>query len=154
MKITGIWLSCFSLLFSTHTLALSADAETGKSLYPACHVCHNPDIDPPLGAPMFGIQRQYKNITQTKEEFIQRVVAFAKAPSQDMVIMKSAANNLGLMQPMPLPDDMLIKIATYIYEENFAPPCTHWRIAIQRMEKTGDTVHMMKDRKMYNKFCE
>ena len=40
--------------------------------------------------------------------------------------MNRPIKTLGLMPAMPLPDDMLKSIGTYIYEEEFAPPCTHW----------------------------
>jgi hypothetical protein len=41
--------------------ALSPEASEGQALYPACHVCHDPTLDPPLGPPMWAVQRRYRN---------------------------------------------------------------------------------------------
>jgi hypothetical protein len=78
---------------------------------------------------------------------------FVKAPSLDLAIHDQAVKQLGLMPPMPLPDEMLRNIATYILEENFPPPCDHWQIAIARAEKKGDMEHALKDQKMYKRYC-
>ncbi len=49
--------------------ALSPEAAEGKALYPACHVCHNPALDPPLGPPMWGAKRRYEMGTLDDEDF-------------------------------------------------------------------------------------
>jgi len=142
------------LAFSSNSNALSPTAVEGKSLYPACHVCHNQAMDPPLGPPMWGVQRRYKNNTLDNEDFVNRIVAFVKAPSLETAIHDEALKQLGLMPPMPLPDEMLYKIATYILEEKFPPPCEHWEIAVKRAEKKGDAEHAKKDKMMLDRFCK
>ena len=52
MKRLNILLFISCALSPSIGLALSADAIEGKSLYPSCQVCHNPEADPPLGPPM------------------------------------------------------------------------------------------------------
>lgn len=139
---------------SVNSLALSPVAMEGKALYPACHVCHNPALDPPLGPPMWGVQRQYKRNSLDNEDFVKSMVDFVKVPTMENAIHDKAVEQMGLMPPMPLPDEFLIKIATYILEETFPPPCEHWRIAAKRAEEKGDMEHAEKDRRQLKRFCK
>ena len=143
-----------SLLYATNCHALSPEANEGKSLYPACHVCHNQEMDPPLGPPMWGVQRRYKIGTLDDEDFVQSMVDFVKSPSLENAKHDEAVERLGLMPAMPLPDDMLEKISTYILEEQFPPPCTHWRIAVKRAKERGDSEHAQKDQNMLDRYCD
>ncbi len=143
-----------SLFYSTNSSALSPIAIEGKSLYPTCNVCHNPEMDPPLGPPMWGVQRRYKKLTIDDEDFIGKMISFVKAPTIEKAIHEKAIEQLGLMPPMPLPEKVLRKIATYILEAEFPPPCTHWKIAVQRAEAKGDVDHAQKDQMMLERFCK
>jgi len=143
-----------ALLYATNSNALSQVGIEGKSLFPACNVCHNAEAAIPLGPPMWGVQRRYKRSTIDDEDFIKSMVSFVKNPTIEKAIHDEALKQLGLMPPMPLPDTMLHKIATYILEEKFPPPCTHWRIAVQRAEKKGDIDHAKKDKMMIDRFCK
>ena len=140
-------------LFSTSGMALSPEAIEGKSLYPTCHVCHNQEMDPPLGPPMWGIQRRYKNNTIDDEDFVQSMVDFVKNPTLEIAIHDIAVEQMGLMPPLPLPDELLKKISTYILEEQFPPPCAHWAIAVKRATEKGDLEHAKKDQRMLDRFC-
>lgn len=141
-------------IVSTNLFALSPEAIEGKSLYPTCHVCHNQEMDPPLGPPMWGVQRRYKNNSLDKEDFVQSMVNFVKAPTLETAIHDQAVEQLGLMPPLPLPDVMLQKISTYIQEEKFPPPCEHWAIAVKRAVAKGDPEHAKKDQQMLNRYCK
>ena len=140
--------------FSSNAFALSPDAIEGKSLYPTCHVCHNQEMDPPLGPPMWGVQRRYKNNTIDDEDFIQSMVDFVKKPTLENVKHDMALEQMGLMPPLPLPDEMLKKISTYILEEQFPPPCAHWAIVVKRFKEKGDMEHAKKDQGMLDRFCK
>jgi hypothetical protein len=143
-----------AVFFSSSTFALSPDAIEGKNLYPTCHVCHNQKMDPPLGPPMWGVQRRYKNNTIDDEDFIQSMVDFVKKPTLENAKHDMAVEQMGLMPPLPLPDDMLKKISTYILEEQFPPPCAHWAIAAKRAKEKGDIEHAKKDQRMLDRFCK
>ena len=151
-KIQLLLLLC-TMLYTVNNSALSPEAEEGKSLYPMCHVCHNQAMDPPLGPPMWGVQRRYKRNTLDNKDFIKSMVNFVKAPTLETAIHDEALGQLGLMPPMPLPDEMLTKIAAYILEEQFPPPCEHWRIAVKRAEAKGDMEHARKDQNQLKRFC-
>ena len=141
-------------LISANSIALSPEAIEGKSLYPTCHVCHNQDMDPPLGPPMWGVQRRYKNNTIDDDDFVERMADFVKKPTLENAIHDMAIEQMGLMPPLPLPDELLKKIATYILEEQFPPPCAHWTIAVKRATERGDLEHAKKDQGMLNRFCK
>jgi hypothetical protein len=143
-----------SLLFTTSSYALSPAAEEGKLLYPTCHVCHNQQANPPLGPPMWGVQRRYQMSTANDAEFVKRMVDFVKAPTLETAIHADGVQQLGLMPPLPLPDVMLEKISTYILEEKFPPPCDHWTIAIKKANERGDPEHAKKDQANFDRYCK
>ena len=57
------------------------------------------------------------------------------------------------MPPVALPDKALNDVATYIWEEQFPPPCEHWKYGVTRAENAGDMAHAEKDRRMLKRFC-
>ncbi len=140
-------------LFCTHVFAFSPEAIAGKKLYPTCHVCHNQAMDPPLGPPMWGVQRCYKKGTIDDEDFVTSMVEFVKQPTLEDAKHNMAIEQMGLMPALPLPDTMLKNIAVYILEEKFPPPCAHWTIAVKRATQKGDVEHAKKDQRMLDRFC-
>ena len=140
-------------LLTVDGYALSPEATEGKTLYPSCHVCHNPEMEKPLAPPMWGVQRRYKKNSLDKNDFVNSMAAFVKEPTLEKAIHDEALGQLGLMPALPMPDDMLKKIATYIFEENFLPPCTHWKIAVKNATSRGDVEHAAKDQRMLKRFC-
>jgi hypothetical protein len=89
----------------------------------------------------------------TEEDFVERIIAFVKAPSLEQALITPAVERLGLMPALPLPDEMLRKIAAYIWEADFAPPCEHWRNAARWAESAGDADHAAHDARMLQRFC-
>jgi len=140
-------------LLTLNSHALSPEAEEGKSLYAACNVCHEQSMDPALAPPMWGVQRRYKRATNNAEEFVNKMVDFVKAPTLEKAIHDQALGQLGLMPPMPLPDELLRKISTYILEEQFPPPCDHWEMAVNKAREKGDMEHAQKDLRQLQRFC-
>lgn len=133
---------------------LSATAERGRTLAATCLACHNAELNPPLGPPLFGISKRYKQRTADKAAFVTAISSFAAKPTEDAALFTEAIKKMGLMKPMALPPKQLEAIATYIYEETFPPPCSHWRHAIAAAKKAGETDHVRKDQRMYNKLCK
>ncbi len=142
-----------TVLFTLSSHALSPEAEEGKSFYATCDVCHDQSNNPALGPPMWGVQRRYRRDTATPDEFINQMVSFVKAPTLEAAIHDEALGQLGLMPPMPLPDEFLRKIVTYIQEEQFPPPCDHWLMAVNNAKEKGDMEHAEKDARQLKRFC-
>lgn len=134
--------------------ALSPEAEAGKAFYSACDSCHNQATDPALAPPMWGVKRRYMRASANPEEFIEKMSRFVSAPSLESAIHTEGVKQLGLMPPMPLPKEVLKNITTYIFEEDFPPPCDHWRIAVRDAEERGDSERAAKEQRQLNRFCQ
>lgn len=154
MTKTRLTILLASLLFNVSSHALSPEATEGKALFPSCNVCHDQSNAPALGPPMWGVQRRYQKATKDKADFIQRMTNFVKAPTMEAAIHDEARRQMGLMPALPLPDDMLNKISAYIFEEQFPPPCDHWRYAVQKAKDGGDSNHAIKDQRQLDRFCK
>lgn len=152
MLLTANLLAALSLL-PTNTHALSPEATEGKALFAVCDACHNPTLDPPQGPPMWGVQRRYKMESESQDDFIARVADFVASPSVDKAILVRAVDTLGLMPAMALPEDNLKKVAAYLWEAKFPPPCDHWKIGLKRAEAAGDAAHAAKERRQLKRFC-
>lgn len=142
------------LFTSSSVFAMSPEAEEGKALYQVCHACHNPELNPALGPPMWGVTRRYKRASTDRNDFINRIVSFVKKPDASRAVMTNAVKNMGLMPPLEMPDDQLRKIAAYLDEEKFGPPCTHWKHAIEKGTLAGDSDHVKKDMRQFQRFCQ
>ena len=153
MKIKALLLSTFCTIFLAGNQAHSETVTEGKEGFAVCNACHNPSLNPPLAPPMWGVQRRYKMMANDKDHFIGMVTQFAKAPTIEKAIFKNAVTKMGLMPEVQLTEDNLRKVAAYIWEEKFPPPCKHWEIGAQAAEKAGDTEHANKDRIMLERFC-
>jgi len=119
-------LTLLTLALALNSMALTPEAEKGKTAISACLACHNAELSPALAPPFYGVQNRYKRNYSDKQGFINAISDWAKNPSEDKALMKRPIQKLGLMPAMPLPDEMLAQIGSYLYEETFEPPCTHW----------------------------
>lgn len=119
-------LTLLTLALAFNALALTPEAEKGKTAIAACMACHNAELTPALAPPFYGVQNKYKQTFSDKTMFIQAISDWAKNPTLENSLMKRPVQKLGLMPAMPLPDEMLAQIGAYLYEEDFEPPCTHW----------------------------
>lgn len=142
-----------SVVVSPESLALSPEGEAGKKQFAVCSACHNPVLTPPLAPPMWGVQRRYKKLSHGKAQFITLVASYAKAPSEEKAVFSHAVQALGLMPPVTLPESQLRNIASYIWEEQFAPPCVHWKYGAARAQEAGDVAHARKHRRKIERFC-
>ena len=104
-----------------------------------------------MAPPFFGVQNRYIREYSDKAEFISAIVNWVKQPTMDKALMRRPVRELGLMPAMPLPDEMLVQIAAYLYEKEFEPPCTHWASDIAKGNKDNHT-RMVEDN--FNNLCK
>jgi hypothetical protein len=103
---------------------------------------------------MFGVQRRYRMGTKDEAEFVRRMVSFTTTPTASASLMPPhVIERLGLMPALPLGEEPLTRIATYIFEAEFAPPCTHWESALAEQAAAAGGSDGRRDRKMYEQFC-
>jgi len=133
---------------------LSELAVQGKANFAVCQACHDASLNPPKAPPMYMVQRRYKRQYENQREFVDAVVKFAGQPTEDGALMKRPIEKLGLMPPLPLGDNMLSGIATYIYEESFEPPCEHWAHAMSSGKGKGSGKHRQHVQSMYDELCQ
>lgn len=142
-----------SLLYARGDQAsLSELAVQGEAAFAICQSCHDASLNPPQAPPMYGVQRRYKRQYENQQEFVAAIVKFVSQPTEDGALMKHPIKKLGLMPALPLGDDTLSKIATYIYEENLEPPCDHWANAIA--SEKGKGKHSQKVQSNYDELCK
>jgi len=98
----------------------------GKKLMETyCYVCHNPQTPENTGRlapPMVAIKMHYKNEDTTKEEFINQIVSYASNPTQEKAKLFGAVRKFGVMPKQQFPEDVLEKIAEYIYDYEIEEP--------------------------------
>lgn len=150
----GFLIFLFGLFFASTSWALTPEAEAGKAMIAACTVCHEETLDPPKGPPLFALNKRYSRKYPDKAEFVEAMRKFVVKPQAGNSLLPHAVDALGLMPAMPLPDDMLNKIAAYIYEENFPYPCEHWRIGVKMNKERGDLDHAAQDQRKLDRFCQ
>ena len=132
--------------------SLSELAVQGKAIFPVCQSCHDASLKPPKAPPMYGVQRRYKRQYENQQEFVDAMVKFVGHPTEEKALMQHPIKKLGLMPALPLGDDQLSRIATYIYEEIFEPPCDHWTNAIS--SERGKGKHRQHVQSMYDDLCK
>lgn len=133
---------------------LSAVALQGEGGFAICQSCHDASLNPPKAPPMFGVQKFYKRQYESKDEFVNAIVAFVEHPSDSSALMKMPVSKLGLMPALPLGSDTLTPIATYIYEAQFEPPCDHWANVLGSGDDHGGKGHRRQAQSKYDKFCK
>jgi len=126
----------------------------GKRLFNEnCLVCHNAELDPPQAPPMFGVQKHYKRATTNRDDFIEKVTAFAMDPTGEKAILKMAVEHLGVMPNPGVEEADVRKIAAYIHDETFPKPCGHMKAAMKMAKSEGDLKHLNKIKKKFDRMC-
>ena len=106
----------------------------GKKLMETyCYTCHSPTApmdEGRIGPPMAAVKAHYLMNNSTKEEFIEKIVAFVDEPSAEKSEMRGAIKKFGLMPYQEFPEGAAEKIAEYIYEYEIDEPdwfAEHWK---------------------------
>lgn len=150
----SILMLVIGLLIHSNSWALSPEAEAGKTLIGVCEACHAENLDPPKAPPLFALNRRYSKRHVDKEAFVDAIRNFVQKPQAEAALLPRAVEVMGLMPALPLEDDMLNKIAAYLYEEHFPYPCEHWRIGVKMNKEKGDLEHAAKDQRKLDRFCQ
>lgn len=103
----------------------------GKQQYETlCVLCHklevegdaHPDPKTMLAPAAFAVAYRYEQMIPDEAERIEAIVEFVKKPTEEAVLMPGAVAQWGLMAPLPLPDEQLQAIATYMVYSEFEKP--------------------------------
>ncbi|MGB0848829.1 MAG: c-type cytochrome [Thiolinea sp.] len=128
LKPTRIVSCTFALLVvGSTTLAASEDVtpiHPGNKVYQsACMVCHVAKGKPTIAPPIFAVKNHVIAEYPERDDFIQRVKSWVKAPNEEEALMRGAIRKFGLMPAMPqLSDDDLQAVAEYLFDTNMELP--------------------------------
>ncbi len=90
-----------------------------------CFACHNPDTeshDVIIAPPMIAVKMHYNKNFETKEAFIDAFVKWSMDPKEEDAVMKGAVKQFQVMPKQIFEKEDLIKIATYVYENDIDQP--------------------------------
>ena len=138
-------------IMDTLDLNLSAEAQKGKATFAICMICHDTELDSMLGPPMRNIQRRYKKSYSEKKVFIEKIVEHTKNPTEENSLMKIAVKTFGVMPDLPLSDEFLSNIGSYIYEGEFPFPCKQMK---KEITADPDSDHAKMMQKMVAENCD
>jgi len=97
-----------------------SNAEKDKALVlmqANCFSCHIPEMGVERAAPpMFKVQQHYNDKKITKNEFVERIVAYVQNPTEDKGRMPGAVRNFGMMPKLNFKAEDIRLIAKYLYE--------------------------------------
>jgi len=149
------------LMLAVASVAMVSQAQAGdksfaegKKLFQEnCLVCHNAELEPAQAPPMFVVQMKYKMATADKAEFVAKITSFATNPIAEKAILKEPVKILGVMPNMGFAEGDVRKIAAYIHDETFSPPCNHWKHAADRFKAEGKMKLYQKHQKKYDAMC-
>ncbi|MDQ6978164.1 MAG: c-type cytochrome [Ghiorsea sp.] len=141
-------------LLASQAQAADDTFKEGKDLFQQnCFMCHNAELEPAQAPPMFGVQMKYKMATEDKESFVNRITAFVMHPTKEKTLLKEPVKVLGVMPDIGAEEDEVRKIAAYIHDETFQPPCNHWKHAAERFKKEGKMQMYKKHQQRYDAMC-
>jgi len=116
-----------------------------------CAACHMLTPDPAkrdkMAAPPFvRVVEHYKARYPSEKQFVAAIVKWVNHPTDDAVQMPGAVRHFGLMPPMPVGDENIKKIATYLYRYDFGNFGGGHRGRMQNMHnrQTGQKAELQK----------
>jgi cytochrome c553 len=95
-----------------------------QNIEAVCYVCHSPNqgpderIAPPLEIP----KRNYLASTNSRDEFVDKMVQFILNPTAQQSLMHSDVEQYGLMDPVGFSEQEVREIAEYIYDNDLERP--------------------------------
>lgn len=93
-----------------------------KSKCYVCHAVNTKSHDEIIAPPLAAVKRRYLMMYPEKKEFVQAISRWAKDPKEERAIMKGAVTKFKVMPYQNFDEADLIKIASYMYEEELEVP--------------------------------
>ena len=113
-----------SILTSPLILAAEEEAKSGAEVYKSsCAVCHVSEGKPTIAPPIFAVKNHVIDAFPERDDFIEQVKNWVKAPDEKKALMRGAIRKFGLMPPMAnLSDEDLQAVAEYLYDTDMNLP--------------------------------
>ena len=110
---------------STSKASTSENAEALALLQQKCYACHSivtKSHDDIIAPPMIAVKKRYSMEYDTKEDFVNAVVAYTLNPKEENALMYGAVNKFKVMPKQAFEEEDLRKIASYIYDNEIETP--------------------------------
>lgn len=162
MKINSIIIVCLVVLFTScnkqktsddfnKDVTQSTEAENAEGLklfQQKCYACHSvitKSHNEIIAPPMIAVKKRYSMQYDSKEDFVNAVIAYASDPKAENALMTEAVNKFKAMPKQAFTTEDLTKIATYIYENKIETP--EWfEEHFQQNHKNGQGMGMEKNK--------
>jgi len=95
-----------------------------ENIETVCYVCHSPTAPPDdrLAPPLEIAKRNYLAETETREEFVEKMVQFILKPTAEQSVLHSDVEQYGLMDPVGFSEEDIRAIAEYVYDNDLEKP--------------------------------
>jgi cytochrome c2 len=104
---------------------INKDPEGLKLMKQNCYVCHSVTTkshDEIIAPPMIAVKKRYLMQYNTKEDFVNAIVAYSSDPKAENALMIGAINKFNPMPKQNFKANDLKKIASYIYDNQIEAP--------------------------------
>lgn len=109
-------LSC--LVSGASPASMTAATLSGQAIFNQnCSVCHSVAPPPKAAPPIIPMANRYHMTFQTKNEGVNHLVAYLKAPNKSKAVDPQAITRFGLMPPLRLPDAELRVVAEWVWDQ-------------------------------------
>lgn len=123
---TTLGASFIALFIFTSPLVSAAEKETktGEEVYKtACAVCHVSEGKPTIAPPIFAVKNHVIDAFPERDDFIEQVKDWVKAPDEEKALMRGAIRKFGLMPAMAhLSDEDVQAVAEYLFDTDMTLP--------------------------------
>lgn len=113
-------------------LVIPEFANAKHNVETVCQACHHPTAAPQdrIAPPLEIAKRNYMASTNSKEEFVDKMVQFILNPTAEQSILHSDVEQYGLMDPVGFSREDVKEIAEYIYSTDLEKP--DWLMEVSR----------------------
>lgn len=104
---------------------INKDPEGLKLMKQNCYVCHSVTTkshDEIIAPPMIAVKKRYLMQYNSKEDFVNAIVAYSSDPKPENALMIGAINKFNPMPKQNFKVNDLKKIASYIYDNQIEAP--------------------------------
>ena len=111
---------------STKKISVLTNNKEGYNLLQHnCYACHSiisKSHDEIIAPPMIAIKKRYKMSYTTEREFVNAFTKWTLNPKEENALMFGAVQNFKVMPKLPFKEDDMVKIATYVYNNELEKP--------------------------------
>jgi len=117
--------------------------ESQQLMVTHCYLCHSPNAPEQEGRiapPMVAIKAYYQKETDSREDFIQAIMAYTNYPLKAVSKIPGSEKRYGKMPYQQFPDGVVEKIAAYLYDYRIQEPewfASYWQAQHGSWEQKG-----------------